>query len=196
MTIPETSTTPDPQRISQDGRGQPHPYVRTEQIKRVLWHAFYWTLYRWVPRKLNSWHRVSLRLFGAQVGSGVVIYPSALVECPWNLALADHCVIGAGTRLYALGHIQIGAHSVVSQRAHLCAGTHDYRDPGMPLLRTPIVIGTGVWICAEAFIGPRATVGDRCVVGARSVVVGDLPADMVCAGNPCRAIKRRNMRIS
>jgi putative colanic acid biosynthesis acetyltransferase WcaF len=64
----------------------------------------------------------------------------------------------------------------------------------MPLLRPAIVIGHGVWICTEAFIGPGAKVGDRAVVGARSVVTGSLPADMVCAGNPCRPIKNRVMR--
>jgi len=179
---------------SQDGRGQPHPYTSHEQLKRLLWHAFYWLAYRWVPRKVNGWHRGALRLFGARVGAGVLIYPSALIECPWNLVLADYCVIGAGVRLYALGHIRLGSHSVVSQRAHLCAGTHDYQDPGMPLLRMPIIIGDGVWICTEAFIGPGAVVGDRSVVGARSVVTGELPPAMVCAGNPCRPIKSRIMR--
>jgi putative colanic acid biosynthesis acetyltransferase WcaF len=29
------------------------------------------------------------------------------------------------------------------------------------------------------------------VVGARSVVVRDVPARMVCAGNPCRPLKER-----
>jgi putative colanic acid biosynthesis acetyltransferase WcaF len=58
-------------------------------------------------------------------------------------------------------------------------------------LRPPITIGDGVWICTEAFIGPGSVIGDRAVVGARSVVTGSLPADMVCAGNPCRPIKRR-----
>jgi putative colanic acid biosynthesis acetyltransferase WcaF len=179
---------------SQDGRGQPHPYTRSEQLKRLLWHGFYWLAYRWVPRRLNGWHRGALRLFGAKVGAGALIYPSALIECPWNLVLADFCVVGAGVRLYALGRIELGSHSVISQHAHLCAGTHDYQDPAMPLLRTPITIGDGVWICAEAFIGPGAIVGDRSVVGARSVVTGELPAGMVCAGNPCRPLKPRIMR--
>ncbi len=106
----------------QDGRGAPHPYTMSERIRRAVWTCFYWTLYRWVPRFLNEWHRGALRMFGAKIGSEVLIYPSALIECPWNLDLADNCVIGAGVRLYALGPIRIGEHSVVSQLAHLCAG--------------------------------------------------------------------------
>jgi len=177
--------------VLQDGRGLPNPYGISERIMRMTWFCFYWVGFRWVPRIFNGWHRGTLRLFGARIGSDVLIYPSAVIDCPWNLVLADNCVIGDGVRLYALGTITIGAHTVVSQRAHLCAGSHDYRDPRMPLLRPPITIGRGVWICTEAFIGPDATIGDRAVVGARSVVTGHIPEDMVCAGNPCRAIRKR-----
>ncbi len=182
--------------VSQDGRGVPNPYAKSERVMRALWFCFYWAAFRWVPRMFNGWHRGLLRLFGASIGSDVLIYPSALIDCPWNLVLADSCVIGAGVRLYALGAITIGTQTVISQRAHLCAGTHDYRDPRMPLLRPPIIVGRGVWICTEAFIGPGATIGDRAIVGARAVVSGHLPADMVCAGNPCRPIKKRVLKLN
>jgi len=46
-------------------------------------------------------------------------------------------------------------------------------------------------VAADSFIGPGVTVGELCVVGARSVVVKDLPARTVCAGNPCRPVKER-----
>lgn len=180
--------------VSQNGKGQPNPYALSERLLRATWSCVYWLCYRPVPRFFNFWHRFWLRVFGARIGRGVCIYPSALIECPWNLSLADGSVIGAGVRLYALGLIWIGEHSVISQRAHLCAGTHDYSDPRMPLLRLPIVIGSGVWICTEAFVGPGVSVGHRSVIGARSVVVGDLPEDMVCGGNPCRPIKKRHMK--
>lgn len=184
-------TEPHAPIVAQDGREQPNPYAASERFLRALWLCCYWSGFRWVPRFLNGWHRVVLRAFGARIGSDVLIYPTALIDCPWNLDLADNCVIGAGVRLYALGKISLGAHTVVSQRAHLCAGSHDYLDPRMPLLRPPITIGRGVWICTEAFIGPGANIGDRAVIGARSVVSGNIPEDMVCAGNPCRPIKKR-----
>lgn len=178
----------------QDGRGRPNPYSRAEQMRRALWHLAYWTVFRWMPRFVPGWHRTVLRAFGARVGNGVIIRPSARFECPWNVTLDDFAVVGAEVRLYALGPIHIGRHTVLSQRAHLCAGTHDYTDPCMPLIRAPIAIGNGAWICAEAFVGPHSIVGNRTVVGARAVVRGRLPDDMVCAGNPCRPLKARRMR--
>ncbi len=83
---------------------------------------------------------------------------------------------------------------MVSQRTHLCAGTHDYSLPDLPLRRPPIRIGSGGWICADAFIGPGVTVHDNSVVGARAVVTKDVPAGMVVAGNPARVVKTRLMR--
>lgn len=180
--------------VMQDGRNQPNPYGLGERVGRVLWQCAYICLYRYVPRTFNWWHRVVLRTFGAKVGQGVALWPSAEIYFPWRLRLDDYCVIGARVRLYSLGTIVIGKHSIVSQDSHICAGTHDYTNPTMPLLRSSVEIGDGCWICTEAFVGPGVRIGDRTVVGARAVVVTDLPGDMVCAGNPCRPIKPRVMQ--
>jgi putative colanic acid biosynthesis acetyltransferase WcaF len=75
----------------------------------------------------------------------------------------------------------------------VCAGTHDYTKPNLPLERPPIAIGSGVWIAAGAFIGPGVTVGDNTVVGARAVVMSDVEPGVVVAGNPAKVIKQRPM---
>jgi putative colanic acid biosynthesis acetyltransferase WcaF len=87
--------------------------------------------------------------------------------------------------------VTIGDHSVISQYAYICAGTHDYTQPMLPLLRPPITIGNGVWIAAGAFIGPNVIIGDNTVVGARAVVMSSVEASVVVAGNPARVIKQR-----
>lgn len=95
--------------------------------------------------------------------------------------------------LYNLGPVTIGCHSVICQGTYVCAGTHDYTRADLPLLRPPIHIGSGVWIAAQAFIGPGVTVGDNSVIGARSVVTGDIPPGVVAAGNPAQIRKPRTM---
>src|SRR5581483_1455684 len=92
------------------------------------------------------------------------------------------------------GPISIGTHTAISQGVYLCAGTHDHTNPTMPLERQPIRIGSGVWIAAQAFIGPGVTIGDNSVIGARAVVMKDVPSGVVAAGNPCRGIKEREMK--
>jgi putative colanic acid biosynthesis acetyltransferase WcaF len=87
--------------------------------------------------------------------------------------------------------VSIGANVVISQGAHICAGSHDIRDPSFPLLKLPVTIGSGVWIAAESFIGPNVSVGRQAVVGARAVVVRDVPDESVVAGNPAVVIGKR-----
>lgn len=110
---------------------------------------------------------------------------------PWNLTLGENCAVGARATLYALGPIVVGARATISQGAHLCAGTHDWRDPTMPLVKSAIRIGGDVWICADAFLGPGVTVGDQAIVGARAVVTKDIPSGIIVAGNPARKIRER-----
>lgn len=172
----------------------PSPYPLREHLLRLIWQVVWLVLFRPVPRHLSAWHRMLLRLFGARVGRGAVIHPSVRVHFPWTLDLGPHAIIGDRVRLYSLASIRIGAHTAVSQDSHLCAGTHDYTDPRMPLVRLPIVVGASCWICADVFVGPGVTIGDGSVVGARSVVVKDLPPATVCAGNPCRPIRPRIMK--
>ena len=79
----------------------------------------------------------------------------------------------------------------VSQEAYLCAGTHDYTDPHMPLVALPIHIGSEAWVCARAFLGPGVTIGEGAIVAACGVVTKDVPAWTIVGGNPARFIKRR-----
>jgi putative colanic acid biosynthesis acetyltransferase WcaF len=89
--------------------------------------------------------------------------------------------------------ISIGPHGTVSQYAHLCAASHDIEQPNMPLTTAPIRIAGQAWVCTGAYVGPGASVGEGAVVGARAVVVHDVPAWMVVAGNPARPIKARRV---
>ena len=106
-----------------------------------------------------------------------------------------YSILSEGVTVYNLGQVSIGEHTVVSQDVYLCAGTHDYTKPNLPLLRPSITIGRGVWICAGAYIGPGVTIGDNSVVGARAVVVKDVPPRVVVAGNPARVVKKRAMGV-
>jgi putative colanic acid biosynthesis acetyltransferase WcaF len=119
------------------------------------------------------------------------VYPGVKIWAPWNLILERQCGIASGAILYSQGIIRIGERVVISQGAHLCAGTHDYTKPGFPLLTLPITIGNHSWVAAEAFIHPGVTIGEGSVIGARAVVTKDMPGWTICAGNPCKPIKQR-----
>jgi putative colanic acid biosynthesis acetyltransferase WcaF len=168
-------------------------YSGSVLLRRVLW-ACARPLFRFSPRPCFAWRRFLLRLFGAEVGRAVHVYNSAVVYMPWNLTVGDWSAIGEHALIYNLGRVTVGSRATVSQRAHICAGTHDYTRADMPLLKLPVVIGDQVWVCADAFVGPGVRIGDGAVVAARAVVVKDVEPWMVVGGNPARNIKRRQMR--
>ena len=159
-------------------------WTRRELIGRICWEIAGRRLFSWSPRPAWGWRRWLLRRFGARVGQAVRIDPSARIVIPWNLALGDNVGIGERAILYALGPITVGNNATISQNAHLCAGSHDFRGPAMQLTKPPIAIGAGAWICADAFIGPGVVIGDFAIVAARAVVVRDVAAGIVVAGNP------------
>jgi len=163
-------------------------YSRAELAGRVLW-GMVSPLFRFSPRLCWGWRNSLLRAFGANVGHHVQIHPSVRIFLPWNLIIGDWSSIGFDALIYNLGPVTLGSRVTISQRAHLCAGSHDYRDPSMTLLKPPIKIGDGVWICADAFVGPGVSVGEGAVVGARAVVMRDVEPLSVMAGNPARKVK-------
>lgn len=167
-------------------------YTATEQFRRVMW-GFGELLFRCSPRPCFGWRRFILRCFGAKIGSRANLYPTTRIYFPWNLTVGDWSAIGEHVLVYNLGPVTIGCRATISHRAHLCAGTHDYTRPELPLLKPPISIGDQAWICADAFIGPNVTVGEGAVVGARAVAMKNVEPWTVVAGNPAQLIKQRTL---
>lgn len=167
-------------------------YTAKENIIRILW-AITGLFFRLSPRHFFGWRNFLLRLFGAKIGRNVHIYNTAVITLPWNIQIDDWSSIGEHALIYNLGKVTIGSSVTVSQRVHLCAGTHDHTKPDMPLLKPPIIIANSSWICADAFVGPGVTVDEGAVVGARGVVTKDVPAWSIVAGNPAVKIGERKL---
>ena len=96
--------------------------------------------------------------------------------------------------LYNVEKITIGDHSVVSQNAYLCAGTHDHTHISFPLIASPITIDSECWIAARAFIGPGVTIGHGAIVGVSSVVLSNVEPASIVAGVPARIIGIRKSK--
>ena len=168
-----------------------YPYAPGEYFRRMRWELMQRLLIRTSPRRCYGFRRFWLQRFGATLGHNAAIRPTTKIQHPWLLAIGDWSMVSDGVTLYNLGQITIGNHTVISQDAYLCAGTHDYRESELPLVRSTITVGSGVWICAGAFVGPGVTIGDNAIVAARAVVTQDVPAGAIVGGNPAKVIKDR-----
>lgn len=140
------------------------------------------------PNKLKA---QILKRFGAKIGENLLIKPRVNVHLPWMLEIGNHTCIGEEVFILNFRKVVIGSHCCISQRAFLCTGNHDFRDPSMPFRNAPITIKDGAWVGAQSFVAPGVTIGTDCVITAGSVVLEDMPDNMICSGNPCRPTKPR-----
>ncbi|MFN6527124.1 hormogonium polysaccharide biosynthesis acetyltransferase HpsU [Nostoc sp. ChiSLP03a] len=160
-------------------RGRPSWYV-------LLWWFVQAIAFPLTPQPLNIVRCALLRLFGACIGKGVLIRPTARFTYPWKVNIGNYSWIGDNVVLYSLDRIHIGEHCVISQKSYLCTGTHDLQDPAFGLKTASITIENGAWVAADCFVGPGVQIGANAVIGARSSVFINMPSGQVCWGSPCR----------
>jgi putative colanic acid biosynthesis acetyltransferase WcaF len=158
---------------------------------RPGWYILWWWFVQAIafpltPHPFSGLRCAILRLFGANIGQGVLIRPTARFTYPWKITIGDYSWIGDDVVLYSLDEITIGNNCVISQKSYLCTGNHDIHDEAFSLKTASIIIGNGAWVAADCFVGPGVQIGSNAVIGARSSVFTDLPSGQVCFGSPCR----------
>lgn len=163
----------------------------SHRTERLLFALVWMVLARWTPPQLRKWRLLLLRIFGARIATTANVYSSVSIWRPRNLEMGENACLGPHVRCYCMAPITLRANALVSQGAHLCAGTHDIRDPRFPLVTSPIEIGPGAWVATEAFVGPGVTIGGGAVLGARGVTTKDLAAGGVYVGNPAQHVRDR-----
>ena len=88
--------------------------------------------------------------------------------------------------------IYVGSHTMIGPNVTICTASHPLspalREKGLQYNR-PVRIGENVWIGASVTILPGVTIGDRSVIGAGSLVLRDVPPDVVVAGSPARILR-------
>lgn len=131
-----------------------------------------------------------LRLFGAEIGSGVVIRANVNLTFPWRLRMGDHVWIGEEVTILSLAPVTIESHVCISQRAYLCAGSHDFKSPTFDLKTSPITIRSGVWIAAMAFVGQGVEIGRGSLISAGAVVTKGVEPYSLMRGNPATLEKK------
>jgi acetyltransferase-like isoleucine patch superfamily enzyme len=105
-----------------------------------------------------------------------------------------------------MGHqcsFTVGKSITIGRNVRLAAGIQLFDSPGHPIDPVaraagmaadaddvrPIVIEDNVWIGSNAIVFPGVTIGENSVVATGAVVMNNIPANVVVAGNPARQIR-------
>lgn len=170
------------------------------QRGRSQWYVMIWWFVQAIafPLSLHNGNRFRswlLRLFGAEIGQGVIIRPSARFTFPWKVKIGDYSWIGDQVVFYSIDQINVGCHSVISQKSYLCTGSHDPETRSFALITAPINIGNGVWVATDCFIAAGVEIGSNSVIGARSSLFKSIPAEQIAWGSPCEVRYPRTIKI-
>lgn len=161
------------------------------KIKEIIWYCvkiIFFTTILPFPNKLKV---LLLKLFGARIGKGVVIKPRVNIHMPWKLVVGNYVWIGEEAFLLNFELLSVGNNVCISQRAFLCGGNHDFRNPAMPYRNGPITLMDGSWVGAGCFIGPNVKVGIDSVIAAGSVLTQSVDGNGIYRGNPAIFISER-----
>jgi len=143
-----------------------------------LWGAFE-LVFVTNPWQISSRLRVAvLRLFGAEIGEGVIFRPRTRVRFPWKLRVGARSWIGEGVWFHNQDHIYIGSDVVISQETMLTTGSHAHRKD-MALITRPITIEDGVWVTTRCLILGGSTIGKSALVKPMTIVNGSVDANTI-----------------
>jgi putative colanic acid biosynthesis acetyltransferase WcaF len=134
-----------------------------------------------------------LKLFGAQVGTGVMIKPSVNIKYPWLLRIGNYVWIGEQVWIDNLSQVVLGNNVCLSQGAMLLTGNHNYSVPTFDLNTRPITIEDGVWIGAKSIVCPGVRCESHAVLAVNSVATHSLSAYGIYQGNPAVRIRQRKI---
>ena len=108
----------------------------------------------------------------ARIGEGTVVMAGAVINA--DAVIGSHCIVNTGAT--------IDHDCVIDDYCHVAPGVH---------VSGATHVGEGTWIGVGSSVVQCLTIGKNCMIGAGSVVVKDIPDDVMAYGNPCR-IKTSN----
>lgn len=115
-----------------------------------------------------------------------------------RLHIGARTIVNAGGYLSGEGGLEIGADVLIGPHVKLLSAGHAIDEGDVIIARNritrgQIVIEDGAWIGAGAVVLEGVRIGRGAVVAAGAVVRQDVPAGMVVAGIPARAIRSRRV---
>tara|TARA_Y100001970_G_scaffold19338_1_gene21707 strand:- start:3229 stop:3975 length:747 start_codon:yes stop_codon:yes gene_type:complete len=145
-----------------------------------------------------------LDIFGKKISIGdyptMVASPDNFIHLTtWNLNeydgeiyIDDYCLLTPGVRIASASKITIGRGCMFANSSYISdADWHGIYDRASPVGKTaPIVLEDNVWIGDSAIVGKGVTIKENSIVAAGSVVVKDVPANVIVGGNPAKVIKQ------
>jgi acetyltransferase-like isoleucine patch superfamily enzyme len=149
----------------------------------------------------QPWH---VKLFGTPIHAGNYLNVIATADkkvriSVWSvkpgekegIRIGNAVLICPGVRISAASRIEIGNSCMMASSAYItdCDWHGIYDRVNSSGQSAPVKLEDNVWIGDSAIVCKGVTIGKNSIIGAGSVVVCDIPANVIAAGNPARIVR-------
>lgn len=172
--------------------GEPYFAGETElSAERLKARNLIYTYNNTRPDEITQREEILSQLFG-KTGKSIFIEPTFKCDYGYNIHVGENFYANFDCVMLDVCKIEIGDNCLLAPGVHIYTATHPLdavQRTAAVELGKPVTIGHNVWIGGRAIINPGVTIGDNVVVASGSVVVKDVPANVLVAGNPAKIIK-------
>ena len=119
---------------------------------------------------------------GTNIWQFCVVLPDAIIGSECNIC--SHCFIENKVRIG--NNVMIGPYTIIAAANH--PADSRIRSSGI-VCGKPVLIADDVWIGAGCVVNPGVKIGEKTIIGSGSVVVSDIPPNVIAVGNPCHVIR-------
>ena len=131
-------------------------------------------------------------IFG-KAGENTYVESHFKCDYGYNISVGDNFYANFDCVFLDVCQIEIGDNCFLAPGVHIYTATHPLdaveRTSGIESAK-PVKIGDNVWIGGRSVINPGVTIGNNVVVASGSVVVKDIPDNVLVGGCPAKIIKK------
>lgn len=143
------------------------------------------------PSDIEAREKIIKKLFG-KTGQQILIEQNFWCDYGYNIFVGENFYMNHNCIILDAGRVEFGNNVFIAPNCAFYTAGHpiepEIRNRGLEYAK-PIKVGNNVWIGGNVTVLPGVTIGDNVTIGAGSVVVKDIPSNVVVVGNPCKVIK-------
>lgn len=128
-----------------------------------------------------------------KTGTHIIVQPPFFCDYGINILVGENFYANYGCIILDVCEVNIGDNVMFGPRVSIYTATHpidaDIRNSQLEYGKK-VSIGNSVWVGGNTVINPGVKIGDNSIIGSGSVVVKNIPSNVIAVGNPCSVLRK------